>query len=133
MPTENPLEEVVQKLQADLDATKGELQALRAEYEAEQHGAILWITAVVGRAVAHGTNMTFSKEDMEEAMNLELERADNDRGGVTLRVVKYEPPPDPDFHPIQEPPKQLITELSPVLAKPKKTIVLLDPSGRPNQ
>ena len=50
----------IEDLQADLDATKGELQALRASYEAEQNGAILWITAVVGRAVAHGTNMTFS-------------------------------------------------------------------------
>lgn len=123
----------IEDLQADLDATKGELQALRASYEAEQNGAILWITAVVGRAVAHGTNMTFSKEDMEEAMQLELERADTDNGGVILRVIKREPEPDPDFHPIPEPPKQLITELSPVLAKPKKTIVLLDPSGKPNQ
>lgn len=123
----------IEDLQADLDATKGELQALRASYEAEQNGAILWITAVVGRAVAHGTNMTFSKEDMEEAMQLELERADTDNGGVILRVIKREPEPDPDFYPIPEPPKQLITELSPVLAKPKKTIVLLDPSGKPNQ
>lgn len=121
----------IEDLQAELDAAKGELQALRANYEAEQHGAILWITAVVGRAVAHGTNMTFSKEDMEEAMQLELERADNDRGGVTLRVIERKP--EPEYTMVPEPPKQLITELSPVLAKPKKTIVLLDPSGRPNQ
>lgn len=124
---------MLQLARAGLENTEQALRALQKDYLDEQNGAFLWIAAVVGRAVAHGTRMTFSKADMEEAAHLILQRAEGPDGGVILLVEDPVPAPDPDFHPIPEPPKKLITELSPVLAKAKKTIVLLDANGEPNQ
>lgn len=108
----------VEQLQAELDA-------LRREFENEQRGAILFITAVVGRAVAHGVTMKLSRADMEEAMSLVLERGDTPDGGLALRVYKETPPTAVDA--------PLIQSHRPVLAKAERPIILLDTRRPPGE
>lgn len=76
---------------AERDAAKSALAQAKAENEQQQQGALLFLAAVVGRAVAHGTTMTMSRGDMEEAMSLVLERGDTTDGGMALRVYKEAP------------------------------------------
>ena len=103
---------------AERDTAERALAQALAESEQQQQGALLYLAAVVGRAVAHGTTLTMSRADMEEAMSLVLERGDTPDGGLALRVYKEMPPVEPS----------LILPLAPVLAKAKRTIILLDTS-----
>ena len=106
---------------AERDAAERALAVAQVEHDQQQQGALLYIAAIVGRAVAHGTTMTLSKADMEEAMSLVLERGDTPDGGLALRVYKLNvPPADPD--------PSLILPLAPVLAKVERPIILLDTS-----
>lgn len=110
-----------------LSLVEQRIGVLNEQMRQEQQGALLYIAAVVERAVGVGANMTFSDEDMQRAMGLELERADPTDGGLILRVLRKAAPPVPP-----QPPR-LVVDNTPVLAKAEKPIVLLDPSGQPNQ
>ena len=108
----------------EVEDLQRQIGLLKEELQRQQQGALLYIAAIVERAVGAGVNMTFSDEDMQRAMDLELQRADPPEGGLILRVLrKAEPQPAP----------RLVVDNAPVLAKASKSIVLLDPSGQPNQ
>lgn len=116
--------DTTQQLVAAIGALQQRIGVLQEQMSQEQQGALLYIAAIVERAVGVGVNMTFSDEDMQRAMDLDLERADPPDGGLVLRVLRKAEPPQPP---------RLVVDNAPVLAKAEKTIVLLDPSGQPNQ
>ena len=110
----------------EIESLKQRISDLEAEMEQQQDGALMYIAAVVAEAVGVGNEMWLSNGDLCAAAGLELERGDAADGGLVLRVTR------PDTTEAQpEPP--LVIERKPVLAKANKTIVLLDPSGEPNQ
>lgn len=116
--------QTTQQLVSTAIALRQRIGVLEEELRQEGEGALLFLAAIVERAVGVGVNMTFSDVDMQRAMDLELQRADPPEGGLILRVLrKAEPPPAP----------RLVVDNAPVLAKASKSIVLLDPSGQPNQ
>ena len=104
---------------------QAQLEALRQDYDAQQRGALLYIAAIVKKAVGVGVEMRLSAEDMIKANDLILERAESSNGGLALRLLR---PPE-----VEQPAPSIVTEHRPVLAKATPSIVLLDPSGRPNQ
>jgi len=110
----------------EVEDLKRQLAELRSEMRMQQQGALLYIAAIVERAVGVGVQMTLSEGDMIRAYDLELERADPPHGGLVLRVRRNGGLQD-------EPEAPKIAPPAPVLAKAERTIVLLDPSGRPNQ
>jgi hypothetical protein len=91
----------------------------------QQEGAFLYITAMVH---ANGGAVELSKEDMEAAIGLVLERGDPEDGGLILRTSRPEPSDGPpqaandDLALIQ--PSSIITEHNPTLAQVHQPIIL---------
>jgi hypothetical protein len=85
--TKTELESALAQAIADRDTAEREVARLQVECEQQQQGALLYLAAVVGRAVTHGTTMTLSRQDMVDACDLILDRGDTPDGGLALRVI----------------------------------------------
>lgn len=117
-----------------LAAAVQKIALLESEMIAQQEGALLYIAAIVERAVGVGVTMTLTEAEMIGACSLILERGDTADGGMAVRVLQgvrestnaaqYHPAPDASAQPT------IITELAPVLAKAYQPIILLD-TARP--
>ena len=117
-----------------LAAAVQKIALLESEMIAQQEGALLYIAAIVERAVGVGVTMTLTEAEMIGACSLILERGDTADGGMAVRVIQgvrestsaaqYHPTPDASAQPA------IITELAPVLAKAYQPIILLD-TARP--
>lgn len=122
-PAATELRAVVADIEASLAALRKESEGLAAAYMREQEGALLFIAAIVARAVPIGTAMVLTEADMLQANDLILERGDAPEGGFAVRVYPKEAAQDMQPSLILEPPE-------PVLAKAEKSIILLD-TARP--
>jgi hypothetical protein len=109
-----------------IESLQQRIAQLESEMQQQQAGALMYIAAVVAHAVGVGHEMRLSNGDLCAAAGLELERGDAADGGLVLRVTR------PDTAEVQ-PELPLVVERKPVLARAETTIVLLDPSGEPNQ
>lgn len=115
----------------EVSALKARIRELEKELHDQTEGALMYLAAVVAHAVGIGVPIRFTNQDMIDAANLQLERADPENGDLILRVVRPEQPE------LKEPEKAavsaIITELNPVLAKAERPIILLDPNRPPNE
>ena len=126
-PAATELRAVVADIEASLAALRGEGEGLAAAYMREQEGALLFIAAIVSRAVPVGTAMVLTEADMLLANDLILERGDAPDGGFAVRVYPK------DAAPSDEQPSLLAEPAPPVLAKAHRPIILLDTSRPTNE
>ena len=115
------LEQQLTAATAERDAARLRIAYLEDEQRNQQGGALLFIAAIVERAVGVGVTMTLSNLDMMRAYDLTLERGDTKDGGMAVRVLRRPAEVEqPATH------SAIITEPNPVLAKVQHPIILLD-------
>ena len=120
-----------------LAAANQNIACLESEMIAQQQGALLYIAAIVKRAVGLGVTMTLTEAEMVSACSLILERRDTAEGGMEVRVLQgiraTNSAAQSTYAPDASAQPAIITELNPVLAKAYRPIILLDTSRAPGE
>lgn len=110
-------------------------QVLQAALDAQQQGALLYITAILLQLVGDENELHMSAAHMESAYSYTLEIGDLPDNGLALRVRQKPAKLDPDgpLPSTVDMTTPLVLSTDRPLVRVNQSVVLLDASGEPNQ